>query len=83
MIWDLAVTGGLVYYVDGAYFDSNSIRIVDFGDVFSPVLLGRDRQATAAGTRSGISVYGDYAFITDSSPASHLGMHAVRKIHPT
>jgi hypothetical protein len=81
VIWDLAVRGDLVYYVDGAYFDTNSIRIVDFADPFSPALLGENATYTGAATLSGISVYGDYAFITDSSPASFLGMYAV-KINP-
>jgi hypothetical protein len=78
VIWDLAVSGDLVYYVDGAYFDTNSIRVVNFADAFSPVLLGENATYSGAATLSGISVSGNYAFITDSSPASNLGMYAVR-----
>ena len=81
VIWDLAVSGNLAYYVDGAYFDTNSIRVVSFADMFNPALLGENATYSGAATLSGISVYGDYAYITDSSPGSNLGMYAV-KINP-
>jgi hypothetical protein len=81
VVWDLAVSGDLVYYVDGAYFDTNSIRVVSFADMFNPVLLGENATYSGAATLSGISVYGDYAFITDSSAGSNLGVYAV-KVNP-
>jgi hypothetical protein len=75
------VRGNLTYIVDGAYFDSNQVRIVDLSDFFNPQLIGENATFSGAATLAGVSVFGDYAFITDSSGGTGGGLYSV-KINP-
>jgi hypothetical protein len=75
------VRGSLAYIVDGAYSDSNQIRIIDLSDLLNPQLIGENATFSGAATLKGVSVYGDYAFITDSSGATGGGLYSV-KVNP-
>jgi hypothetical protein len=77
----LDVRGSLAFIADGAYFDSNQIRVIDMSNLLNPTLLGENTSYGAAATLMHVSVYGDYAYLTDTSPTTGGGLYAV-KINP-
>ncbi len=61
---DVAIRGSRVYVTDGAYFQPNSLKIVDVSDPARPTLLAR--ATTGAITIGPVRVNDKYAFVGDS-----------------
>ena len=62
---DIAISGGYAYVANG----SNGLRIIDVSDPTNPKVVGdfyRKVDGAPAGNYVGVSVSGDYAYLTDS-----------------
>lgn len=77
---DVDIRGNTVYTTDGAYFQPNSLKLVDVSDPENPALITKALNFVAPSSHStmaahGVSLYGDYAYVTDNFPSG--GMYAV------
>jgi hypothetical protein len=82
---DVDIRGNTVYTTDGAYFQPNSLKLVDVSDPENPALITKALNFVAPSTHStmaahGVSLYGEYAYVTDNFPFG--GMYAVN-INPS
>jgi len=68
---DVAIRGNFAYVTEGAYFQPNNFYIIDISD---PVLPSLEDKTLTGGTMAmnKISLYDDYAYITDFFPGGGL-----------
>ncbi len=70
-IHGVAVRGHFAYLADGAYFQPNSLKIIDVSKPQAPLLVGKSGAPQSMQATS-VSLYRDYAFMTDSFPSQGL-----------
>jgi len=66
----VAVRGKYLYITDGAYFQPNSMKILDISNPVVPAFVGKS--LTSGMTVCDVSLFGDYAFVTDEFPSQGL-----------
>jgi hypothetical protein len=79
-IKDVTIRGNIVYATDGAYFQPNSLKLIDVSNPAEPSLIGRalwsdGTEPPEAIDISSVSLYGDYAFVSDQYWSA--GLYAV------
>jgi hypothetical protein len=62
----VAIRGRYLYITDGAYFQPNSLKILDISNPVVPAFVGKS--LTIGMTVWDVSLFGDYAFVTDEFP---------------
>ena len=72
---DVTIRGSLLYFVQGGLFAQNNFNILDISNPTTPVRVAKVTGWGGNDTLIGVSVKGDYAFITDSNSAP--GLYAV------
>ncbi len=72
---DVKIRGNRAYVTDGAYFQSNSLKILDISDPSNPLLAGKTTNYPGQ-TINRLALDGDWVFVTDQAPATS-GLYAV------
>jgi hypothetical protein len=72
---DVDVRGQRIFVTDGGYFQPNSLKIIDVSEPDTPVLMKKILNDTQE--IEGVTLSGDYAFVTDPYGGGGSGFYAV------